>query len=919
MVKSKKIVLAILSVLLFSCTLAGVMLFGKTLPVSADELSGSYDGIMSYADFIYYNTGEVEEENDGINLYSDEGKLNLSELSYYYVNNGYGNKLYIADISDIYDEENAREQLVSVRLISKTSSYEFGDAKNTIDYQLKGVNNIEAIYYNAEDTKLVKVYACLSDEAFNVLILSAKDKDSLTDEYISEMLNKSLFFEVNFKSEISTMLEKEMNVQPMSSDSGMVELFNSYTQTDSFIYDYMDDYRGEQYYTYVGSYFPIGDDPIVNIIPKTLFLSLTTRTHIGLEYGFYIHTYRDYGSNNYSEVFVFDIEHSEYRSDDNIPKGGGGIKIVPLFRALYYYNISLGSVSQRDGSVDLSPYVPDLALCNISTSVSVWNKDGLNVGDENYKMENDLGYYVKMAGMTAKGVAKADLMGSNLNNIKKGLHLALTKLLLGAYTKNIPIVGTILKEAVELAYNLPELLQKEEVSELYTNNIIEDNIENDIEELDSIEDGIIIASAFEIVDQASICTIRDKYNNFPRAATLMFENQSLKENQSPLLYKTDSDYFDMYFNLSLPNSKTASWRSDVVHNITLDVVKDNTLSTGKLVLQDSADSACGYITQEMPESHQSEISENEWVEAVYYNGSSNKVYQEFFFTPEYTGPYIAGGVGDYKFEVFNSSGNKINEQMHYKNIANGINILNLTKGNKYTIRISSLQSGSTQDYGIGKFIIGRYAKEITVTDAVIRNAPIYSVKGGEEIWYYFSPDEGFYTLQTLNYDGSAARTEVTVYDEWFNRLTSDSGSGPESFSLLGFKFKESGYYICVRNIDSVNTAEFGLIASVQNKVRLYLNHYRNEYEGKNNQSQFYWFLVPENDTYRFYDDEMYGNNDTIITIYDGNMNVVGTADSGGGNKRAALEIRLRAGDVYIIEISVRSTRLVGGMFHVERL
>lgn len=153
---------------------------------------------------------------------------------------------------------------------------------------------------------------------------------------------------------------------------------------------------------------------------------------------------------------MFDIEHSEYRSDDNIPKGGGGIKIVPLFRALYYYNISLGSVSQRDGSVDLSPYVPDLALCNISTSVSVWNKDGLNVGDENYKMENDLGYYVKMAGMTAKGVAKADLMGSNLNNIKKGLHLALTKLLLGAYTKNIPIVGTILKEAVELAYNLPE-------------------------------------------------------------------------------------------------------------------------------------------------------------------------------------------------------------------------------------------------------------------------------------------------------------------------------------------------------------------------------------------------------------------------------------------------------------------------------
>lgn len=74
-----------------------------------------------------------------------------------------------------------------------------------------------------------------------MLILSAKDKDSLTDEYISEMLNKSLFFEVNFKSEISTMLEKEMNVQPMSSDSGMVELFNSYTQTDSFIYDYIYD------------------------------------------------------------------------------------------------------------------------------------------------------------------------------------------------------------------------------------------------------------------------------------------------------------------------------------------------------------------------------------------------------------------------------------------------------------------------------------------------------------------------------------------------------------------------------------------------------------------------------------------------------------------------------------------------------
>ncbi len=67
------------------------------------------------------------------------------------------------------------------------------------------------------------------------------------------------------------------------------------------------EYKGKVYDTYKNNLMQ--DNPIVQIIPRELFLHRGEYTYVGTEYGFYVRTRENMPHTNTSTVFVFDLEY----------------------------------------------------------------------------------------------------------------------------------------------------------------------------------------------------------------------------------------------------------------------------------------------------------------------------------------------------------------------------------------------------------------------------------------------------------------------------------------------------------------------------------------------------------------------------------------------------------------------------------
>ena len=204
------------------------------------------------------------------------------------------------------------------------------------------------------------------------------------------------------------------------------------------------------------NYYIYGDDPIISIIPRELFMSPCKELIIGKDYGFFIETVqtesrRSERTSLNSSVLVFDIEH---KKDNKIEK----VKIKPLFQYDYAYvtaeqktvNIQdfktykkydihlalsfdegvtsavvplLQSFDMESGNYPTTGFVKvwRFALTNFFSAGYLYNEYNANQRDEGYVQEDDYGaffigndFFYKGKLVTESGIDVSDAFSTSI-------------------------------------------------------------------------------------------------------------------------------------------------------------------------------------------------------------------------------------------------------------------------------------------------------------------------------------------------------------------------------------------------------------------------------------------------------------------------------------------------------------------------
>jgi len=247
---------------------------------------------------------------------------------------------------------------------------------------------------------------------------------------------------------------------PVASAAESSVNFDEYTDSDVLLggTKTVRDYANSLHHSTVSwngaTYTVRADDPIVQIVPKSLFATKGEHIHIGREYGFFVRTTADSYSNgsqsrtdkynNNVEVLVFDIT-----TDTNLKATTDRIivKVQPLFQyryayidyrstqffsdnnlaggASFYLNYSIPTgtayvVPKPVGkSADSFSQTWNYFLKDISVSATLLNEQALNDADEDYIASKDNGYFItgfdyKYDGFVS-AVSKEDKISLGLN------------------------------------------------------------------------------------------------------------------------------------------------------------------------------------------------------------------------------------------------------------------------------------------------------------------------------------------------------------------------------------------------------------------------------------------------------------------------------------------------------------------------
>ena len=224
------------------------------------------------------------------------------------------------------------------------------------------------------------------------------------------------------------------------------------------------------------------DDPIVNIIPKEIFMNEGEYLHIGKEYGFFAKTFKNFNYenqnstvtslvNNTSYVMVFDVEN-----DFDLENQAGVVNVIiePLFQFEYIYlkntsedyfcisnqetrveenyttqvqysntpeDLVVPSMhSDGSSSLDYSE-VDKYYVSDVSMQMSLLNENNLNYGMTGYDAQDDLGSF--FTSMDYEYDGKKRVAGEFPSNQLHEFGTDMVKMGIGQAASCIPGVGTL--------------------------------------------------------------------------------------------------------------------------------------------------------------------------------------------------------------------------------------------------------------------------------------------------------------------------------------------------------------------------------------------------------------------------------------------------------------------------------------------
>lgn len=260
-----------------------------------------------------------------------------------------------------------------------------------------------------------------------------------------------------------------------------LEQLEAFTNSDSFeyrvndisykgtIHDFVENHKDKNN-TINGKYI---DDPIIYLIPKSLFTEINQTHYIGKEYGFYINTYLANVDDTSlkSDIILFDIEEGHYNSNREIIT-----RISPVFQ-LSYFTVFKSSYSATDWNrVYDSSYDSVVRSANISSAFHiknirfgymVLNEHSLNQGDFQYDKYKDNGAIISQTRFNFKGVTV-------VNTTEEERTETLVEIGYGAvenyipYAKEIKNVISLIDDATGLISHKPVEVEYNNEANIYT-------------------------------------------------------------------------------------------------------------------------------------------------------------------------------------------------------------------------------------------------------------------------------------------------------------------------------------------------------------------------------------------------------------------------------------------------------------------
>ncbi len=883
---------------------------------TATETQGNDSVILSNnGKSFVYKLGEVYEDGDSVIVTTEEKTVNISLYDWYAVD--YNNTdMYLADIMSVCNPE---ELGVTGIFVYPAGSYLFG-APEIFDIDYVNCNIIEIVYINQQRNICTKIIAPLDPDCLGEIgnwsesfLLRKDNTDALSkrliQSYSLESLFKSSMYEQSEMQKISAddmevMLTSLPDYGNYANSNGTVSLnqYDKYTDSDGYLSEYEEIYKDRVHTFSAGasSSLRASDDPIVNIIPKNLFKVRNTYSYIGKEYGFYVRSIQDYADDNLCEFIIFDIDTVQPypgRADDAPPS----VTIRPVSSGLIRYIASGGGIVVYDSYLD-----SHLALANIQVTGSINNIFEKNIGDSGYVASQDYGYAFVSYAVEVVGTGKAsDSSHVDLGYVKMALGAAtkLNNLYPGVGT-TVSIVGKAVTSIIELVFN-----------HYYSSN------RTTYTEMDKLADGNYKTNMVTLGNSNTVSMINNYGNLIKGFETELLDPGKVKEEEYPLLYKTDSHYFTVQYSFCQKDA-AVNWDALIELNIALDIYYDTTdywiLGTQEFTKRDSVVGGRVDYFNEIP----SNSSGGEISESVFYHAEFTKdpnspstsselvtpiagSYKDFYFTPNRTFVYVIETMNrspnaDPYLKIYDSANNLLtcNDDGgaidSYDISARNAKItITLTAGQTYRIRTCCYNYTA----GYFEFVIRKNNTLQLSSGTSLGANPV--VLQNDSIWYSFTPQTtGFYSF----YSVGALDTYLSLYDESYSRYAVDDDSGDSLNAHIDmYLLAGKTYYLQVRQY-TYGSGTCNVYANMQRVVKISEVTYTSSYSyafavGKAN---FFRFIPDTTRTYTFETNSL--NGDPYMTLYDHTMSQIAYNDGGSDGTNSLISYSLEAGEIYYIRI-----------------
>lgn len=328
-------------VLGLACSSDLITIFAQT--IASLETMHSYSFTINENEEVIFN-GKLTNS-----LFSENISVSITDYTYYLAEGIKDELLYI--VADVYEQENPNQTHVA-----KISFYD-DECINTADPEF------ELEYFDKDSRTLYMAYGEVDQDIIDIIREDAETINMFGSSDTAQRLEHSVTFNKQFQKQIYEENQNNdsraivapdwgethsyyydangqwINVVPSNDtvfaneeETVVIGAFDSYCNNkDNIVADYIEHYVDTNW-----DDDPVGDDPIVQLIPKDLFFHPGNYGFIGKYYGFYVqvHAFDNpnvYGS-YYADTYVFNVEE---RSPGYNGTNEGYIRLTPMFQFSY--------------------------------------------------------------------------------------------------------------------------------------------------------------------------------------------------------------------------------------------------------------------------------------------------------------------------------------------------------------------------------------------------------------------------------------------------------------------------------------------------------------------------------------------------------------------------------------------------------